>query len=275
MNQPMHAPARAACVGVIALALVSPILVAQGPTVAQGTPPAQGRGRAAAPAPSVPHDPRDLSGVWARQSRVLAMSAEAPPMTPWGKARFDAAKPVYGPRAVPGGLGNDPVMTCDPLGMPRNLFLEVSIYPMELVHAPKRILQFFEWAHAWREIWIDGRELPSNPEPRWMGYSVGRWIGNEFVVSSLGFDERTWLDHFGNPVSAEARFEERYRRVDRDTLELTMTLTDPKAYTKPWVSDRKVFRLDARHEIEELFCVPSENDAFNTRVRDPGAGVVR
>src|SRR5688500_19307157 len=93
-----------------------------------------------------------------------------------------------------------------------------------------------------------------------MGYSVGRWDGNEFVVNSLGFDERTWLDHFGNPISSDARFEERYRRVDRDTLELTMTLTDPKAYTTPWLSEKKTFRLNAAHEIEELFCVPSEND---------------
>jgi hypothetical protein len=101
---------------------------------------------AAPPAPSVPHDPRDLSGVWTRQSRVLTMSSETPPMTAWGKARFDAAKPVYGPRAVPGGLGNDPVMTCDPLGMPRSLFLEVSIYPMEIVQTPKRVFQLFALA---------------------------------------------------------------------------------------------------------------------------------
>ena len=63
----------------------------------------------------------------------------------------------------PAGLGNDPVMTCDPLGMPRNLFLEVSIYPMEIVQTPKRVFQFFEWAHAWREIWTDGRALPKDP----------------------------------------------------------------------------------------------------------------
>jgi len=232
-----------------------------------------GAANPAPPAPSVPHDPRDLSGVWSRQSRVLTMSNETPPMTAWGKARFDAAKPVYGPRAVAGGLGNDPVMTCDPLGMPRSLFLEVSIYPMEMIHTPKRVFQVFEWAHLWREIWTDGRELPKDPEPRWMGYSVGKWDGDTFVVNSLGFDERTWLDHFGNPISADARFEERYRRVDRDTLELTMTLTDPKAYTKPWISEKKIFKSDPKREIEELFCVPSENDAFNKRVRDPGAGV--
>jgi hypothetical protein len=119
-----------------------------------------GAANATPPAPSVPHDPRDMSGVWSRQSRVLTMSNETPPMTAWGKARFDAAKPVYGPRAVAGGLGNDPVMSCDPLGMPRSLFLEVSIYPMEMVQTPKRVFQLFEWALLWREIWTVGRELP-------------------------------------------------------------------------------------------------------------------
>ena len=260
-------PSRLTAVGVVFLALA---VVRAAPAEDQG----RGRGGAApAPTSSVPHDSRDLSGVWARQGRVLTMSSETPPMTAWGQAKFDAARPVYGPRAVPGGLGNDPVMTCDPLGMPRNLFLEVSIYPMEIVQTPARVFQFFEWAHVWREIWTDGRALPEDPEPRWMGYSVGRWDGDEFVVNSLGFDERVWLDHFGHPISDEARFEERYRRVDRDTLQLRMTLTDPKAYTKPWVSETKTFRLDPSHEIEELFCVPSENEAFNRRVRDPGAGV--
>ena len=167
-------------------------------------------------------------------------------------------------------------MTCDPLGMPRNLFLEVSIYPMEIVQTPKRVHAVLRvGARMARDLDRRTRAARRIPSPRWMGYSVGRWEGNEFVVNSLGFDERTWLDHFGNPISGEARFEERYRRIDRDTLELTMTLTDPKAYTKPWVSEKKIFRLDPKHEIEELFCVPSENEAFNKRVRDPGAGVGR
>ena len=111
-------------------------------------------------------------------------------MTPWGKARFDAAKPVYGPRAVPRGLGNVPMSTCDPLGMPRNIFLEVSFYPMELVQTPNRVIQFFEWAHSYRVIWTDGRQFPKDPDPQWMGYSIGQWDGDTFVVKSLGFDER-------------------------------------------------------------------------------------
>ena len=218
---------------------------------------------------------QNLNGVWTRTTRVLTMSEETPAFAPWGQERFDAARPGYGPRAVPPGVGNDPMGTCDPLGMPRNLFLEVSIYPMEFLETPDRVLQFFEWAHVWREIWTDGRELPENPFPRWMGYSVGRWEGDTFIVDSVGFDERTWLDHFGNPVSDDMRLEERYRRVDEETLELVITINAPKAYTTPWVSETKVMRLAPEgREIEELFCVPTEEQAFNRGIRDPAAGIV-
>ncbi len=226
-------------------------------------------------AQSTQHDPHDLSGVWSKTWRTLALSEQAPPFTAWGKERFDANKPGYGPRAVPPALGNDPTGKCDPLGLIRNLLLEVSIYQMEFVQTPKRVLQFFEWAHSWREVWTDGRQLPANTEPSWMGHSVGKWEGDTFVVNSTGFDERTWLDHFGNPHSDEMRLEERYRRVDRDTLELTMTLTDPKTYTKPWVSEKKIYKLVPNRELPELFCVPSEEEEFNRNVRDPAGGVKR
>jgi hypothetical protein len=251
----------------------APLLVLQG----QGQGKGKGKGKAAEPpAPSVPHDPHDLNGVWRRSGGVLAMSNETPPLTPWGKTKFDAAKPVYGPRAFPGGLGNDPMSTCDPLGMPRNIFLEVSIYPMELVQTPNRVIQFFEWAHSYRTIWTDGRQVPKDLDPLWMGYSIGQWDGDTFVVKSVGFDERTWLDHFGNPVSDDMTLEERYHRLDRDTLDLNMVINAPKAYTKPWVSEKKTFRLAPPNtEIQELFCVPSEEQRFNQLVRDPGSGIVR
>src|SRR6266403_1941167 len=176
----------------------------------------QRSGATANPVPAPPHDPHDLSGVWTKTWRTLTISEDVPPMTSWGKAQFDSNKPGYGPRAVPPALGNDPTGKCDPLGLIRNLLLEVSIYQMEFVQTPKRVRQF-----------------PANTEPSWMGHSVGKWEGDTFVVNSTGFDERTWLDHFGNPHSDEMRLEERYRRVDRYTLEVTMTLTDPKTYTKP------------------------------------------
>jgi hypothetical protein len=73
--------------------------------------------------------------------------------------------------------------------------------------------------------------------------SKGKWEGNTFVVDSLGFDDRTWLDHFGGQHSDEMRLQERYHRMDHDTAELTMPLTGPRIYTKPWVSDVKLFEL--------------------------------
>jgi hypothetical protein len=253
---------------IVSIALPMAVLVLASVAFGQGG----GRGNAA-PAPSVPHDPHDLSGVWSKRWRTLSLSETPPPFTPLGKQRFDANKPSYGPRQVPPALGNDPTGNCDPLGLVRNLLLEVSIYQMEIVPSPKRIFQFFEWAHSWREIWIDGRQLPKDPDPTWMGYSVGKWDGDTLVVDSVGFDERTWLDHFGYPHSDEMRLQERYHRVDRDTMEMTMTLTDPKMYTAPWVSEKKVMRLVPDRELPELFCVPSEEQSFNRRVRNPAGGV--
>lgn len=224
------------------------------------------RGRAPA-APAPPHDPHDLSGIWQLQGGVnLTISSEVPPRTPWGEQKFSTLKPSYGPRAIPPALGNDPMGKCDPLGMPRILFY---VTPMEFIQLPNRVLQFFERTRQWREIWTDGRKLPEDPDPRWNGYAVGRWEGDTFVINSVGFDERTWLDHFGNPHSDEMRLEERYHRLDRDNLEMNITLTDPKTYTKPWVGERKIFRLTAQKELEESPCVPSEEEAFNKRIRDP------
>ena len=201
------------------------------------------------------------------------MSKDNPPMTPWGQARFNDNKPSYGARAIPPALGNDPQGKCDPLGIPRLLFFGPTTR-IEIVQTAGRMLQFFEWEHIWRTIWTDGRELPKDPDPTYLGTAVGKWEGDTtFVVDSLGFDGRTWIDHFGDPHSGEMRLQERYHRVDHDTLELTLTLTDPKTYTKPWVSETKTFKLQPKTaEIQEIFCVPSQEEAFNKRIRDPAAG---
>jgi len=123
----------------------------------------------------------------------------------------------------------------------------------------------------WRTIWTDGRELPKNPDPAWNGYSVGKWEGDTFVVESNGYDDRTWIDHFGNPHSDQMRLEERYKRVDANTLELNMTLTDPKTYTKPWVGDKITFVSKTVALYEEI-CAPSEEGHFNDTIRDPAVG---
>src|SRR5262245_49283365 len=208
-----------------------------------------------------PFDAHDLSGIWGRQG--IALSNEVPPMTAWGKAKFDAAKPGMGPRAVP--LGNDPMMICDPLGYPRWLNYN---YGMEFVHLPGRTLQFFEIYHTYRTIWTDGRSLPQDSEPRWLGYSVGKWEGDTFVVESAGFDERSWLDTQGHQHSDEMKIVERYRRLSKDSLEVSLTINDPKTYTRPWVT-KATARLSPGTEMGEYFCVPSDEESYRKSVREP------
>lgn len=232
---------------------------------------------AAAPSPTanLPFDAHDLSGIWLGRNRDLALSNTPPPFTPAGKAKFDSYKPSYGPRAIFPALGNDPQGNCDPLGIPRLLMFESNPWDFEIIQAKDRMIQVFDRHHTYRQIWADGRKLdPNPPEGRFMGFSVGHWDGNTFVVESNGFDERTWLDHFGNPHSPDMRLEERYKRVNHDTIELVMTLTDPSFYTKPWVSATKTLVWQDRKDFaDELFCVPSDEQEFNRNVRNPAAGV--
>ena len=120
---------------------------------------------------------------------------------------------------------------------------------------------------------MDGRALPVNPEPRWNGYSIGRWEGDTLVIETIGFDDRAWLDQYGNVYSTDMRFEERWRRVGRDTLEAVYRIDDPASYTRPWVSTTKVWKRQAQ-ELREEFCAPMDELQFNELVRDPAAGVV-
>jgi hypothetical protein len=98
---------------------------------------------------------------------------------------------------------------------------------------------------------------------------VGRFEGDELVVESIGFDARSWLDKLGYPHSEEMRVEERYRRIDSDTLELAITVTDPAMYSEPWHSDAKRFRLNrakATRFEEQIYCVPAEETTYQDLV---------
>lgn len=217
-------------------------------------------------------DPTDLSGIWmshnARGSN-FSMGGTVPPMTAWAQARYDAAKPGLGPRGKP--LGNDPMMLCDPMGFPRIMFW--TNYPIEIVRIPGRTLMFFDWFYTYRTIWTDGRPLPDDPDPRFYGYSVGKWDGDTFVIQSKGFDDRTWLDADGHPHSEDMTLEERYRRVSPDTIEFTMTLTDPKAYKAPWVGAKmNMTRADQSTRMREDVCVPSVEAKYKEQIRDPAGG---
>jgi hypothetical protein len=91
---------------------------------------------------------------------------------------------------------------------------------------------FFDWFHIYRTIWTDGRALRSRRRRAGHGNSVGKWEGDTFVVRSGNFDDRSWLDADGHPHTEDMKLEERLTCTDRDTLQLTMTVTDPKAHTR-------------------------------------------
>jgi hypothetical protein len=217
-------------------------------------------------------DPTDLSGIWMSHNprgSNFSMGGAVPPMTAWAQARYDAARPGLGPRGKP--LGNDPMMACDPMGFPRIMFW--TNYPIEILRIPGRTLMFFDWFYTYRTIWTDGRPLPEDPDPRFYGYSVGKWDGDTFVIQSKGFDERTWLDADGHPHSEDMMLEERYRRVSSDTIEFTMTLTDPKAYKAPWVGAKmNMTRADQSTRMREDVCVPSVEAKYKEQIRDPAGG---
>ncbi len=91
----------------------------------------------------------------------------------------------------------------------------------------------YESLTMFRQIFLDGRALPQNPEPSWMGYSVGRWDGNAFVVETAGFNDKTWLDGSGHPHSEKMRLTERFVRRNFGHMNIEITVDDPVMYTKP------------------------------------------
>ena len=223
---------------------------------------------------NLPFNAQDLSGVWSdNQNRIQLDTRNMPPMTPLGEVEHAATETDYAPDGTPISNWNDPMLRCAPLGWPRYFTYN---YGFEFLQLPDRTIQFFEMGHTWRTIWTDGRPLPEAPDPRFLGYSVGRWEGDTFVVESYGFDERTWLSEdrrertHGFPHSDELRTVERYKRVDHNTLEVSLTITDPRIFTAPWVTTGE-FLLNPGTELWEDFCVPSEAEWFNREVLRPAS----
>jgi hypothetical protein len=212
-----------------------------------------------------PFDPHDLSGVWGNNGMELDVK-NVPPFTPEGAKMFEATH-----SDIPTTNSKDGMLICDPLGYPR---LFAYNYGMSFVMLPDRVLQFFEWGHTWRDIWMDGRKLPDDPPtPRWLGYAVGHWEGDTLVVEGTGYDERSWISEDrrnrirGFAHSDKMKTVERYHRTSYGTLEAEMTVTDPVVFQKPWTTKGKI-ELRPNAELWEYFCVPSESDEYNKRLID-------
>jgi hypothetical protein len=203
---------------------------------------------------NLPFDAHDISGIWRNPGGfdpIVGMNR--PPMTEWGKEKW--SKTRASARNTPLAFGfyqdqkdwNDPLFLCDPSGYPRNL--DYSNY--RFVKLKDEFAMFFERDRVWRDLWTDGRKLPGpDAKPRWYGYATAHWDGDTLVVESSGYDERTWIDPYGSIHSDQMRIEERFKRLDHDNLEFSMTITDPKAYTAPWTGKKVLKLMNSSQQVQ-------------------------
>lgn len=205
-----------------------------------------------APAPKLADGRTDLSGIWEvghmRYFHDLAYDMEGPPleMTPWAaavrKQRMDR------------NHVDDPYGYCLPLGVPRINFRS----PFKIVQTPQLTAFLHETfvGMTFRQVFTDGRPLPTvgEAEPTWLGYSVGKWEGDTFVVDTVGFRDRGWLSaREAYPHSDALHVTERWNRIDVGHMDLTVTIDDPKAYVRPWTNTIPLV-LMADTELLEAFC---------------------
>jgi hypothetical protein len=205
---------------------------------------------------------RDLAGIWdPGRDGTSGDGFTSPSLTPWGEEISKTHKSGNGFRMVPIVEINDPLSTLgDPTGFPRLLLFEFR--PFQIVQTPNSVLMLYMFEKRYRTIWTDGRKLPTDPDPRWYGYSVGRWEDDyTFVVETIGMDERTWLDNAGNPHSDQMRVVERYHRVNQNTLELTVTIDDPKTYTQAWTPREKMPMTLLPADTDLMEMIPSASEA--------------
>lgn len=211
---------------------------------------ADGKPNLSVPVPKGLDGHPDLSGVWSANSAPLQVIAPAAsiPFQPWSeKLTNDRADGARGK--------DDPASYCVP-GMPKLIVLP---YPYKIVPVPGMMLMLYEGFTTYRQIFTDGRPLPKDPQPSWLGYSVGKWDGDTFVVDTIGVNDRTWLDNAGRPHSDAMHLTERYRRPDFGHLEVQLTIDDPKAYSKPWTVNESA-RLLPDTDLLEYICSENNKD---------------
>jgi hypothetical protein len=264
---------------IVISAIMSPSLSAQWPTYPTAGVPRtpDGKPDLTAPAPRTADGKPDLSGIWIRGDGQLGpagggtLAGPAPsfsvgppvttfrdvganvkeglPLQPW------AAELVKTRRA--GNSKDNPDAHCLPMGL---MQFHNHGQPRKMIQAPGLMLIVYEANYGLRYIFTDGRALPSkDPQPWWYGYSIGRWEGDTLVVDTTGLRDGGWLDIIGNPLTDAAKLTERFRRPSYGTLEIDVTIDDPKAYTKPWtVRVNQRIMLDS--ELMEFICL--ENQKF-------------
>lgn len=144
---------------------------------------------------------------------------------------------------------------CQPASLPASTL----VLNVKMIQSPGEIVVLAGNGDPARQIYIDGRDLPKDPEPSWMGSSVGHWQGDSLVVETTGFNDRAWLDGFGHPRSESMRITERYRRRDVGHMDLEVTIDDPKYYTRPF-GFKTTLTLVPDSDVLEYVCTENEKD---------------
>ena len=191
---------------------------------------ADGKPNLTAPAPRTPDGKPDLSGLWSKVSpkyaRNLAADLKPEEIQPWARQLVERRQE---------DLGKDGMQVrCLPLGPAYATSGDSTGSEMMRIVQTPQLIVMLNPDLTYRQIWMDGRSRESDPNPSWMGYSVGRWDGDTLVVESSGFHAGSWLDRVGNPHTEQLRVTERYRRTNFGTLDIAVTFSDPAAYTRPW-----------------------------------------
>ena len=249
------------------IACVAVTLSAQWRVTTKGVPlTPDGKLNYAAPPPKMPDGTTpDFSGVWDVERRpcteatidcvepapvgfvnIATGAPEEPPMQPW----VEALVKQHRENEI-----DDPNLRCLPHAPPR---MWASFAMQKLIQTPGSLTILDEYMGQYREIFLDGRPLPNDPEPTFKGYSVGRWEGDALVIETVGI-KGNWFDAQGHPLTEQARLVERIRRVSYGNLEVEVTVDDPKAYTKPWTRTVKLL-LALNTELLEYICNENEKD---------------
>lgn len=217
-----------------------------------------GKPNLSAPAPRTTDGKPDVSGVWLTPLHPgylanVATDLEPSDVQAWAARLFDERMNELG-KDDPGTIG------CLPFG-PRAITGGGQAGRAKIIQTPAVILFLYEDL-AYRQIFMDGRTLPDNPSPSWMGYSVGHWEGNDLVVESSGFNDRTWLDYGGHPHTESLRITERYQRTDFGHMRRLVTLSDPNAFNKP-ITISAGMTLTPDTDLLEYVCAETPRETFH------------
>lgn len=208
---------------------------------------ADGKPDLTAAAPRTHDGGPDLSGLWQIGGLGYATRITDVEMLPWAQTVYKERLETYG--------HNDPAVGCLPEGPRTGL---AGLDPLRIIQTRNLMVILYETGSV-RHIYLDGRPLPHDPTPSWMGYSVGRWEGETLVVDTIGYNDKTWLDYSGHPHSEALHVTERFRRTDFGHMQLAMTFEDPKTYVKPWTINLAVSFLPDT-DLLETVCLENEKD---------------